>query len=50
MQDRLDVAPISPEQHALSQLADVGWASAHVVDANRESAGVILARLVVRWL
>ena len=50
MQDRLDVAPVRPEQHTLAQLAFIGWAGAHVVDADGEGVRVFLARLVVRGL
>ena len=50
MQDRLDVAPVRPEQHPLSQLTFVGWAGTHVVDADGEGMRVFLARLVVRGL
>src|SRR6267142_5609068 len=50
MQDRLDVAPVRPEQQPLSQLTFVGWAGKHVEDADGEGMRVFLARLVVRWL
>ena len=50
MQDRLDVAPVRPEQQPLAQLTFVGWAGKHVVDADGEGMRVFLARLVVRWL
>src|SRR6266446_6531998 len=50
MHDRLDIAPVRPEQHTLSQLAFVGWADAHVVEGDGERGRVFLARLVVRWL
>ena len=49
MQNRLDVAPVRPEQHPLPQLAFVGWTGEHVVDADGEGVRVFLARLVVRW-
>ena len=48
MQDRLDVAPVRPEQHPLVQLAFVGRAGMHVVDADGEGLRVVLARLTVR--
>jgi hypothetical protein len=50
MQDRLDVAPVRLEQHPLSQLAFIGWAGTHVVDADGEGVRVLVARLVVRGL
>src|SRR5262245_5175439 len=50
MQDRLDVAPVRPEQQPLSQLTFMGWAGEHVVDADGEGMRVFLTRLVVRWL
>ena len=50
MQDRLDVAPVRPEQQPLSQLTFVRWAGKHVVDADGEGMRWFLGRLVVRWL
>jgi hypothetical protein len=50
MQERLDVAPVRPEQHTLPQLVCVGWAGAHVVYAEGEGVRVFLAQLAVRGL
>jgi hypothetical protein len=50
MQDRLDVAPVRPQQHPLPQRAVVGWTGAHVVDADGEGVRVFVAQLVMRWL
>jgi hypothetical protein len=50
MQDRLNVAPVRPEQQPLPQLTFMGWTGQHVVNADGEGMGVFLTRLVVRWL
>jgi hypothetical protein len=50
MQDRLNVAPVRPEQQPLPQLTFMGWAGQHVVNTNGEGVRVFLTRLVVRGL
>jgi hypothetical protein len=50
MQDCLDGAPVRMEQHTFPQCAFIGWAGAHIVDADGADVRVFLTRLVVRWL
>jgi hypothetical protein len=50
MQDRLDVAPVRPEQHPLAQLAFVRRTGTYVVDADGEGMRAFLAQLAVRGL
>src|SRR5262249_9090777 len=50
MQDGLDVTSVCPEQQPLPQLAFIGRAGKHVVDANGEGLRVLLAQLAVQGL
>jgi hypothetical protein len=49
MQERLDVAPVRPEQHTLPQLAGMGRTGEDIMEANREGVRVVRARLGVPW-
>src|SRR5215831_13300706 len=50
MQDGLDVTSVCPEQQPLPQLAFIGRAGQHVVDANGEGLRMLLAQLAVQGL
>src|SRR5215470_12675229 len=50
MQDGLDVTPVRPQQQPLPQLAFIGRAGQHVVDANGEGLRMLLAQLAVQGL
>src|SRR5262245_12330908 len=43
MQERLDVTPVCPQQHTLSQLAGVWRTGADIVETNREGVRVVRA-------